>query len=387
MSLLDSFSMAWLGIGTNKGRAALTMLGVIIGVAAVITLVSVGQGATAQITSQIQALGSNLIMVMPMRNTRLTEEIIASLPDRVPTISVAVPSVSSNMTVKWGTTSESTAIEGVTPGYTGVRSFNVIAGRFISQQDVDQMSRVCVVGQQVIEDVFDNTNPLGQEISIDGQKYLVVGIMEEKGNTMGQNMDDRTFLPLSSAQRLIGTDRISTAYVQAKSADDAPLAVAHLTAVFNAMFGREYSVIVSSQDQLLSTISSMTATMTLMLGAIAGISLVVGGIGIMNIMLVSVSERTREIGIRKAIGAGRPDIMSQFLVESILLSVTGGAIGILAGIGASRLVSGLLGYSAVVSVGSIIISFLFSAAIGVIFGMYPAIKAAKMIPVEALRYE
>ncbi|MGE5579813.1 MAG: ABC transporter permease [Bacillota bacterium] len=387
MSLLDSFSMAWLGIGTNKGRAALTMLGVIIGVAAVIALVSVGQGATEQITSQVQALGSNLIVVVPVRNTRLTEEIIASLPDRVSTISAAVPSVSSYVTAKWGTTSKSTQIEGVTPEYTGVRSSNVAVGRFITQQDVDQMSRVCVIGQQVVEDIFDNSNPLGQELSINGQRYLVVGIMEEKGNTMGQNMDDRIFLPITSAKRLIGTDRISSAYVQAKSAGDAPLAVAHLTAVFNAMFGRENSVMVSSQDQLLSTIGTMTATMTLMLGAIAGISLVVGGIGIMNIMLVSVSERTREIGIRKAIGAGRPDIMSQFLVESVLLSVTGGAIGILGGVGVSRVLSRLLGFTTVVSPSSVIISFLFSAAIGIVFGMYPAIKAAKMIPVEALRYE
>lgn len=189
MNLLDSFSMAWLGIGTNKGRAALTMLGVIIGVAAVIALISVGQGATAQVTSQIQALGSNLIMVSPMRNTRLTTEIVDGLPSRVPTISAAVPSVTSNMTVKWETSSESTSVEGVTPGYTSVRNFKVAIGRFITQQDVDQMSRVAVVGQQVIEDIFEGKSPLGQEISINGQKYTVVGIMDQRPTALRDGPD------------------------------------------------------------------------------------------------------------------------------------------------------------------------------------------------------
>lgn len=387
MSLFEAISLAWTGIWTNKGRAALTMLGVIIGVSAVIILVGVGQGASANVTSQITALGSNLIMVTPMRNTKLTADLAAELPSRVPTIKSAVPSVSRSMTVKAGTESSSITVEGVTPGYTVVRNFNVAYGRFISDDDVDAMSRVAVVGQQVIEDLFGGRNPINQEININGQKYTVIGVMEEKGSTMGSNMDDMVFIPLTTAQRLFSTDRVSVLYIQVNSADDAKLAVAHLTAVFNAMFGRERSVMVSSQDQLISTISTMTATLSLMLGAIAGISLVVGGIGIMNIMLVSVTERTREIGIRKAIGAGRTDIMSQFLVEAILLSVNGGALGVLFGVLGTRLVSRFLGYTAVISMVSISISFLFSAAIGVVFGIYPAIKAAKMIPVEALRYE
>lgn len=393
MNLVESLKIAWQSLLGNRLRSALTMLGVIIGVGAVIALVSIGQGASQQITSQIQQLGSNVITVIPRGNTiaRLTLDDVKGLIERIPTLSRAIPSLARNMTVKWQNKTYDTSIEGTAEGYPELRSFPIGAGRFISQGDVDGRRKVAVIGKKVHTELFGELNPLLQPITINGETFIVIGVMSAKGQGMGGDFDDRVLIPITSAQRLFGTNRVSSILVQARDAAVAPATAARIQAIYQKKFptrnpGRDDAVMVMSQDQLLSTVGDATKTFTIMLGGIAGISLLVGGIGIMNIMMVSVTERTREIGIRKALGAKRRDILSQFLVESVFLSLSGGVIGILIGIGGARAMSAF-GLSSVMSAGSIILAFGFSAAVGLFFGVYPAMKAANLDPIEALRYD
>ncbi len=392
MNIFESVRVAWGGLVGNKLRSALTMLGVIIGVAAVIALVSIGQGARAMVTEQIQGLGSNLIMVTPRGGAgRLYLQDVADLTSRVPELAAAIPDLTRQFTVKWGTSDYSTTIEGTAPGYEQVRNQNVAEGRFLIQSDIDQRRHVAVVGYKVYTDLFGERDPIGEQILINGSSFTVVGLMEEKGQGLGMNYDDRVIIPISTAQRMMGTNRIATILAQAKSSDQAAPAVARITAIYEKKFPTQNppnddAIMVQSQDQILSTVNTATQTMTLMLGGIAGVSLIVGGIGIMNIMLVSVTERTREIGIRKAIGAKRRDILAQFLVESMILSLTGGLIGVLMGVGLGRLGS-LINIPSTVSMASIITAFVFSAAVGLFFGIYPAMTAAVLDPIEALRYE
>ncbi len=387
MNILDSIFVAWGAISTNKLRSLLTMLGVIIGVAAVIALVAVGSGATAQVTSQIQSLGSNMITIFPTQGHRL---VLADGPEilrRVPTIIRAVPSVTGSVTLKWQTEVVDTNLDGTTADYPVVRNHELAQGRFITEQDVASLARVAVVGQTVVENLFGGRPPVGQTITINGQPHRVIGVMAKKGATMGQDPDDVVLIPVSTAQRLLQRTNVNNYYLQVQDEQSASLAVAHLQAVFQQKFGRENAIRVFSQDQVLSTMNTMTRTLTMMLGAVAGISLVVGGIGIMNIMLVSVRERTREIGIRKAVGARRQDILVQFLVEALLLSVAGGAIGIIMGRLGALMISSMAGWTTIVSVEAVAIAFAFSFAVGLFFGVYPAVKAAALDPIECLRYE
>ncbi|MHB8946400.1 MAG: ABC transporter permease [Bacillota bacterium] len=392
MNIFESIRLAWGGLVGNKLRSSLTMLGVIIGVASVIALVSIGQGARTMVTEQIQGLGSNLIMVTPRGAVgRLYLQDVADLTSRVPELAAAIPDLTRQLTIKWGTSEYSTTIEGTAPGYEQIRNHNVAEGRFLIQSDLDQRRHVAVVGYKVYTDLFGERDPIGEQILINGSSFTVVGLMEEKGQGLGTNSDDRVIIPISTAQRMMGTNRIQTILAQARSSDQAAPAVARITAIYEKKFPTQNppnddAIMVQSQDQILSTVNTATQTMTLMLGGIAGVSLIVGGIGIMNIMLVSVTERTREIGIRKAIGAKRRDILAQFLVESMILSLTGGLIGVLMGIGLGRLGS-LVNIPSTVSIASIITAFVFSAAVGLFFGIYPAMKAAVLDPIEALRYE
>ncbi len=393
MNLVESLKIAWQSLVGNRLRSALTMLGVIIGVAAVIALVSIGQGASQQITSQIQKLGSNVITVLPRGNTvaRLGLDDVEELTARVSTLSRAIPSLSRQTTVKWQNKTYSTTVEGTADGYSELRSFPVAVGRFITPSDVDGRRKVAVLGKKVHTELFGDLNPLMQQINISGETYTVVGIMSAKGQGMGGDYDDRVLIPISSALRLFGTNRVSSILVQTSDAKVAPATVARIQAIYQKKFptrnpGRDDAVMVFSQDQLLSTVGDATRTFTIMLGGIAGISLLVGGIGIMNIMMVSVTERTREIGIRKALGAKRRDILSQFLVESVFLSLSGGAIGIILGVGGARAMEAF-GLPSTVSVTSIVMAFSFSAAVGLFFGVYPAMKAANLDPIEALRYD
>ncbi len=387
--MFEILAVAWAGVVGNKLRSLLTMLGVIIGVSAVIVLVSVGQGASAQISGQIQGLGSNMIMVNANRSLggKLEVADAEEMVRRVPYLSKAVPLVTSSVTAKWQDKSYDTALMGVTQDFPEVRNFAVQRGGFITAEHVAARTKVAVLGQTVVDRLFDGQNPLGQTIHLAGGVFTVIGVMEPKGASFGQDNDDQIYVPVTAAQRLIGTNRVSTIYAQARSAQDAPLAVAEIKAIWGAKFKNQDALRIMSQDQILQTVSNVTGIMTFFLGSIAGISLLVGGIGIMNIMLVSVTERTREIGIRKAIGAKRRHVLGQFLTEAVILSMAGGLIGVSLGIAGSRLVSKVGGISTSVTLSSVLLSFGFAAAVGMFFGMYPAVKASKLDPIEALRYE
>lgn len=391
MNILESVKIAWKGIMSNKVRSLLTMLGVIIGVASVISLTSVGQGVTSDITASLEDMGTNLITVSGMRNMggKLEMEDIESLEDSE-YILAAVPSLTkSYVTIKYGSESmDEVTVEGTSQDYQAVNNFFVAEGRFLLEDDVDSRKKVCVVGQTIVDELFAGQNPIGEKISYDGQKYTVVGVMEEKGSSSMTDNDSYVFIPVSTAARTMGTTVLSTIYVQSASEEVTDAAVTHIENVYTEKFGNADAIRIFAMDELLETMDSTTAILTLLLGAIAGISLLVGGIGIMNIMLVSVTERTREIGIRKAIGARRKDILSQFLVESIILSLTGGIIGILLGVGLAKAAAALVtDLSTLVTPWSIILSFGFSVAIGVFFGIYPANKASKLDPIVALRQE
>lgn len=387
MNFWEIMRMSTSALRGNKLRSLLTALGIIFGVGAVIAMISIGQGASKDISDRIAGMGSNLITVSPYRGTRLNREDAKELLERVPTITDAVPSVTFSATAKWSNKTYDTNVEGVSEGFQGVRNVYTEIGRFFSEDEVENRQRVAVVGQTVVDELFGGSTPLGENIIIRGQGFSIIGVLEKKGSSMGRDSDDTVLIPVTVAQRITGSQSVGTIYVKAKSAEEAPLAVAHITSIFTQKFKRENTIRVMSQDELLSTINTTTQTFTIMLGAIAGISLLVGGIGIMNIMLVSVTERTREIGIRKALGAKSRDIMGQFITESVFLSVSGGLIGIISGIGVAKTVSLLAGWTTVLSPLAILISFLFALAVGLFFGVYPAYKAANLDPIIALRHE
>lgn len=388
MNLAESLKMAIAAILGNKLRSLLTALGIIFGVGAVVAMISIGQGATKDISDRIASMGSNLITVSPMRGTVLTMDDAPELLERVSTITKALPAITFSVTAKGLTNTYDTSVEGTTQDYPEVRNSSVKTGRFFSEDEVNNRSQVAVIGQDIVDELFDGKTPLGgQKIIIKGQSFSIIGVLEEKGSSMGRSSDDIILIPVTVASRLNNTKQLSAIYLQAKSAEVANLAVAHVTAIFNQKLRRENAVRVSSQDQLLDTISTTTQTLTIMLGAIAGISLLVGGIGIMNIMLVSVTERTREIGIRKALGAKNRNIMWQFIVESVILSVAGGLIGIALGIGAAKAVTFLAKWTTLISLPAILISFFFAMGVGLFFGVYPAYKAANLDPIVALRHE
>jgi len=387
MNIWEGMKMAAAALKGNKLRSLLTALGIIIGVGAVIAMISIGQGATKSVSDSIASMGSNLIMVTPMRGTALTAEDAEEILERVPAVVKALPSSSGSVTAKYASNTYDTSLEGTTQDYLDVRAAKIATGRFINPKDLEKRSNVAVVGQTVVKELFRGQSPLGKTISLRGQSFTVVGTLAEKGSSMGRDNDDIILVPLTSFQRLMGTKQVSTLNFQARSAEEATLAVNHITAVFKQIHRRENSVRVTSQDELLETINTTTQTLTIMLGAIAGISLLVGGIGIMNIMLVSVTERTREIGIRKARGAKRRNIMFQFLIESCFLSVGGGLLGIALGVSIALAISTLAQWTTVISPAAILVSFFFSVSIGLFFGVYPAYKAANLDPIVALRHE
>ena len=386
----QTFKMAMSSIFSNKMRSFLTMLGVIIGVSAVIILVSIGQGTTKSVTESIEGMGSNLLTVYIMgrgADTSLDLEDIEIFDEFIGVGKVAGSSTM-NADIKSGTTIlEDISINGTDEDYLSILNYEMLEGRFLIDTDLDNRQRVAVVGSEVKSELFGNASAIGEEIKINGQTYTIVGSLAEKGSSMMGSNDEVVVIPLTTAQRLSGDTSIRTIYVQAESADTVDVAKAYMENYLERKFGDEDAYRVFDQSEVLDTVGSVTGMLTAMLGGIAGISLLVGGIGIMNIMLVSVTERTREIGIRKAIGAKYSDILVQFIIESIVLSGMGGIIGVALGIGGAYAITAIFELETVVSMGIVILSTMFSLGVGVVFGIYPADKAAKLNTIDALRYE
>jgi putative ABC transport system permease protein len=391
MKFLQAFSMAISSILSNKVRSFLTMLGVIIGVSAVIMLVSIGQSATSMVTEQIEGMGSNLINIsITGRSTNRTIKMdeFMELKNRYPDIIQSIsPVVQLNATLKYESSNMQSSVEGALPAYQDIVNLTVGSGRFLSDVDNDFRNKVAVISKSVAEELYGLASPLGKELSINGYRFKVIGILESESGSLMSSSDDKIILPLSTAQRLAQTTNIRSYYVQASSKENVDAAVAVMEDYLTQKLTDEDLFNIFSQTQLLESANTITQTLTYMLAGIAAISLLVGGIGIMNIMLVAVSERTREIGIRKAIGAKKRDILTQFLIESIVVSGLGGILGIALGVQGARFVTGLMDITATISPSVVIFAFAFSMFIGMIFGIYPANKAASLKPIDALAYE
>ena len=406
MNLYESLRTAVTGLTSNKLRAALTMLGIIIGVASVVTLLSVGAGVEATIADQIQSIGSNLIFVFPdqpedsVAPAYLTAEDAEALADpfNAPALVGVAPSVQGNLRATDGEEATNATVSGTNGHYADVRSLDMALGGFLTEADLDDQARVAVLGWRIYADLFaDGEYPIGQTVSIDGVRFEVVGVVDEIGGF--GNDDDTIYVPLTTAQArffpqrtLSGERPVAAIYASAADETLVDAAVAQITGVLRER--HELAVDdaddfqVASQQQILDIAGQITGVLTIFLGAIAGISLLVGGIGIMNIMLVSVTERTREVGIRKAVGATRRDILIQFLLEAIVLSFLGGMLGIGLGISGATFISNLSpDLTTKVTLGTVALAAGVASAIGLVFGVYPAMRAGSLRPIEALRYE
>jgi putative ABC transport system permease protein len=408
VNVFASVPIALRALIANRLRAGLTMLGIIIGVAAVIALVAAGAGAQAQVAERFESLGSNLLVIssgfMSFRGvTRgatvqsLTVDDVEAIARLAHSVSAVAPeySVQSQQVVYYNRNTQ-TEVLGVTPEYQAVREWRLDRGRFIEPLDLAGQAKVAVLGSTVAEELFGElVDPVGKMVKISRQNYEVVGILASKGIGGFQNLDDQVFIPLSTAQRVFGgagNRALRAINVQVASADQMERAQAELTAILRARHGLAPSqnddFMIQNQAQIVETVQETAGTFAVLLASIAAISLIVGGIGVMNIMLVSVTERTREIGIRKAVGARRSDIMAQFLVEATVLCLFGGLLGVLTGYGAAQLITPLLGGSrALVTPESVAMALGVSVAVGLFFGLYPAGRAAALKPIDALRYE
>ncbi len=383
---MQTIRMALKSIKGNKLRAFLTMLGIIIGVASVISIVAIGKGSSADVQDQIGNLGTDTLTVnITGSDVTYKEEDAETIRDVTGVTSIA-PTVSGRVTVKNGQTTAQAAMTGTTSSYLDVRNLNLQKGRFIADLDHEHHTKVVVLGSDTAETLFGFGDAVGEYVKINGSSYKVVGVLQSTGSSLGSNGDSTIFVPLSTGQRLAGTTSIASVYVQVENADMMNFIQKRIEQAVYENVGDTDDYSVSTQEDLMETASSISDTMTMLLAGSAAISLVVGGIGIMNIMLVSVSERTREIGIRKAIGAKRSNILFQFLIESITLSMLGGLIGIAVGLIAAESYSIITNSTILLSLPAILFSFAFSLFVGVVFGVFPAIKASKLDPIEALRY-
>jgi len=401
MNLLEVFIASLQNLKVNKVRSFLTMLGVIIGVTSVILLVSIGQGAKIYINEQFASLGTNLLIITPgkietkggppLRTEsveKLTFEDSMALKRRAFLLKGVVPFVLGNSTVKYSNRSRSVIVAGVNNEYQWVRGFWVEIGSFVSDDDVEARRRVVVIGKKVVEELFGTSNPIAQMVKIGDVKFRVIGIMEKKGVSLGIDFDNVVFIPVKTAQDLFNTQSLFQIIVSVISEKELNNATDQIISVLKKRHNNKEDFTIVSQGAMLSTLDTILNVLTYVLGGIAGISLIVGGIGIMNIMLVSIKERTREIGIRKAVGAKKKDILIQFLIESITISTAGGIIGILLGIGGAAAAHKIFpALPTKVTPWAIIIAFVFSVSVGVFFGVYPAKKASELDTIESLRYE
>ena len=400
----ESFLMAWASLIANKMRSILTMLGIIIGVAAVIALVSIGNGVKQDIQNSISSLGSNLLMVMPgaprtpgvrpsagsMKSLKVSDyEAIAKLDG----VKAASPMTNGSYVVIYQNKNWTTSVSGVSYNYLDVNNWSMKSGRFLSEKNVQNRERVAVVGKTVVKNLFGDEDPVGAEIRVKNIPFRIIGVLNSKGSgAMGNDQDDMVVIPYTTAmERVEGVDYLRMIYVTGKDENGIDRLQSDIENLLRVRHGIKDTNLddfnIQNMNSIMETMEETTGTLTLFLGAVAAISLVVGGIGIMNIMLVSVTERTREIGVRKALGATYSVIVTQFLIEAVVISLMGGIIGIILGIGSSKLIGMASGMSTVISIPTIVMSFAFSMAIGLIFGIYPARKAAKLNPIDALHYE
>jgi putative ABC transport system permease protein len=410
MKLFTSARIAVRALRVNRARSILTMLGIVIGVAAVIAMVGVGAGATERIQQQIQSIGSNLIIVLPgsisTNGVRLGAGAVVTLTTddakaivaECPSVALAVPTVRGGAQVVAGSNNWATTVQGVTPDYATIRDYTMLLGQFFTAPDVEAAAKVAVLGETVAGNLFGDVNPTGQVVIIKNVPFTVSGVLTPKGQSpTGQDQDDVILVPITTAtQKLLGANKanaraVGGIMVQALSPAAMDQAIDEISALLRERHriqpGSEDDFSIRNLTEVFSAQETSAQVMAILLGAIASVSLIVGGIGIMNIMLVSVTERTREIGLRLAVGAKRTHILSQFLVEAITLSALGGIIGIAVGVAASIAISSFARWSTHLSLLSIAASFWFSAMVGVFFGYYPARKAAFLNPIEALRYE
>jgi len=408
INIPSTLRIACRALKVNKMRSALTMLGIIIGVGAVIAMLAVGTGASKRIAEQISSIGSNLIMILPGATTAggvrmgsgtqptLTTGDAEAIQRECSAVSNVAPVLSGVAQVVYGHQNWSTGVVGTTPGMLTVRNWPLASGRSFTDQDVKSATKVCLLGQSVVDNLFGDINPVGQVVRIKNVPFTVVGVLDKKGQSpQGQDQDDTILVPVTTAQKkLFGTTfpgMVRIIMVQAKSIDDLASAEKQINELLRQRHHigpkQDNDFSVRNLTSIMQTAEQSTRIMTILLGAIASVSLLVGGIGIMNIMLVSVTERTREIGIRMAIGAKTWDIRLQFIIEALILSLIGGVAGIIAGISSSELISMLAGWTTIVSPLSILLAFGFSGMVGIFFGFYPAYKASLLDPIEALRYE
>jgi putative ABC transport system permease protein len=403
-----TFRISLRALRVNKMRSALTMLGIIIGVGAVITMLAVGTGARERISEQMASIGSNLLIVMPGSSTSgglrmgsgtqstLTQDDAEAIARECPAVSDVAPAFNGAAQVVYGNQNWSTGILGTTPGILPVRDWSLTSGRTFTEQDVRNAAKVCLLGQTIVDNLFGNMDPVGQIIRIKKVPFTVIGVLAKKGQTdHGQDQDDTILVPLTTAQKKIfGTPfvgMVRAITVKAKSAEDLAAAEVQINELLSQRHRigprQDKDFTVRNLTQMMEAREQATQVMGLLLAAIASVSLLVGGIGIMNIMLVSVTERTREIGIRMSVGAKSWDIRLQFIIEALTLSLIGGVIGIVLGVSGSKILSVLAGWATVVSPLSVLLSFSFSGLVGLFFGFYPAYKASLLNPIDALHYE